>query len=193
MIAELLPPLDSQGQSSLWEAIGRRFTNMDYWEADQLCAKDKEFIFDLFPNGKIYTTFLTAEARNAIGKVGKDTEPVWHLLNRIGFKYQDQIDPFDGGPHLWAQTDDVDPVRNSVKAIYSEQSRGVVSESGTPISGLLYRVSHHDPYVAFSADVHLSSDGKLAIAGERAQKLLAQEMKLKAGDTVFFTPYFTET
>jgi arginine N-succinyltransferase len=45
ILAELLPPLNKKGQSPLWEAIGRRFTNMDYWEADHLCQKNKEFIF----------------------------------------------------------------------------------------------------------------------------------------------------
>ena len=29
LLAELLPPLNKKGQSPLWEAIGRRFTNMD--------------------------------------------------------------------------------------------------------------------------------------------------------------------
>jgi arginine N-succinyltransferase len=91
VLAELLPPLNKKGQSPLWEAVGRRFTNMDYWEADQLCQKNKEFIFSLFPSGKIYTTFLPAEARNAIGKVGKDTEPVLHMLKKIGFQYKNQV------------------------------------------------------------------------------------------------------
>jgi arginine N-succinyltransferase len=111
IIAELLPPLNKKGQSPLWEAIGRRFTNMDYWEADRLCQKDKEFILSLFPSNTIYTTFFSGEARNAIGKVGKDTEPVFHMLNRIGFRYQNQVDPFDGGPHLWANVDDIVPVK----------------------------------------------------------------------------------
>ena len=89
VLAELLPPLNKKGQSPLWEAIGRRFTNMDYWEADELCQKNKEFIFSLFPSGKIYTTFFPAEARNAIGKVGKETEPVLHMLKKIGFHLQE--------------------------------------------------------------------------------------------------------
>jgi arginine N-succinyltransferase len=111
LIAELLPPLNKKGQSPLWEAIGRRFTNMDYWEADQLCQKNKEFIFSLFPTGKIYTSFLPAEAKNAIGKVGKETEPVVHMLKKIGFAYKNQVDPFDGGPHLWANVDELHPLK----------------------------------------------------------------------------------
>jgi arginine N-succinyltransferase len=99
ILAELLPPLNKKGQSPLWEAVGRRFTNMDYSEADRLCQKNKEFIFSLFPSGKIYTTFLSAEARNAIGKVGKDTEPVLHMLKKIGFEYPGQVDPPPNNPY----------------------------------------------------------------------------------------------
>ncbi len=115
ILAELLPPLNKRGQSPLWEAIGRRFTNMDYWEADQLSQKSKDFILSLFPSGKIYTAFLSAEARNSIGKVGKETEPVVHMLNKIGFTYRGHVDPFDGGPHLLSKVEDVLPVKKIQK------------------------------------------------------------------------------
>jgi arginine N-succinyltransferase len=49
ILAELLPPLTKKGKSPLWEAVGRRFTNMDYTEADILSSKNKEFILSLFP------------------------------------------------------------------------------------------------------------------------------------------------
>jgi arginine N-succinyltransferase len=107
ILAELLPPINKKGKSPLWEAVGRRFTNLDYWEADKLCSQDKEFIFSLFPKTLIYTTFFSAEARNAIGKVGKDTEPVVHMLKKIGFKYLNQVDPFDGGPHYSVTEDEL--------------------------------------------------------------------------------------
>lgn len=115
---ELMPPMDEHGQPPLWEALGRRFTNMDYFEADMLSRKNLEFITSLFPSGKIYTTFLSAEARDAIGKVGKDTEPVLHLMTRIGFRYVNQVDPFDGGPHLQANIDEIMPVTRTVSGKY---------------------------------------------------------------------------
>jgi arginine N-succinyltransferase len=140
VIAELLPPLDVEGHSPLWESIGRRFTNLDYWEADALAAKNKEFITDLFPRGKIYTTFLTADARNAIGKVAGMTEPLFHLLKKIGFRYNNEIDPFDGGPHLRAKVDQIAPVRSArvftVKLDTAEseapQWRGMIAPEGVP-------------------------------------------------------------
>src|SRR5690606_5564814 len=36
LLAELLPPLEPDGTSHLWEAFGRRFTDMSYSEADRL-------------------------------------------------------------------------------------------------------------------------------------------------------------
>ena len=97
--AELLPPLDKDGKSPLWEAIGKKFTNMDYKKADILSNDNKEFILGLYPQGIIYKSMLPADACNVIGQVGKETIPVKKMLENIGFRYTNQVDPFDGGPH----------------------------------------------------------------------------------------------
>ncbi|MCP4913680.1 MAG: arginine N-succinyltransferase [Oligoflexia bacterium] len=110
--SELMPPLDSHGNSPLWEAIGRRFMNMDYVEADLLSRENKEFILNLFPSDTIYGTLLTPEARNAIGKVGDQTKPVKKMLESIGFHYTDEVDPFDGGPHYRAKKENITPIAN---------------------------------------------------------------------------------
>jgi arginine N-succinyltransferase len=113
---ELMPPFDSEGRSPLWEAIGRRFLNMEYHDADVLSRKNKEFILSLFPSGTIYETLLPIEARNAVGKVGKDTLPVKKMIESIGFKYTNEVDPFDGGPHYRCHLKELKPVKNMVKA-----------------------------------------------------------------------------
>lgn len=105
--SELMPPLDEHGNSALWEAIGRRFMNMNYNEADKLSRSNKEFILSLFPSDNIYMTLLPYEARNAVGKVGNDTLPVKTMLEKIGFKYINEVDPFDGGPHYRAQLNEI--------------------------------------------------------------------------------------
>lgn len=115
VLSELMPPLGSQGESILWEALGRKFTNLSYQDADVLSRKNKEFITSLFPKGDIYTVLLPGEARDAIGKVGKETEPVKHMLEKIGFKWREHIDPFDGGPHYWADTDKISIVQATHK------------------------------------------------------------------------------
>lgn len=109
--SELYPPFDSQGNSPLWEAIGRRFLNMDYHDADMLSRENGEFILSLFPSDTIYGTLLTPEARNAIGKVGPETEPVKRMLESIGFCYTQEVDPFDGGPHYRARLKDISLIK----------------------------------------------------------------------------------
>ncbi len=113
--SELMPPFDSEGKSPLWEAIGRRFLNMEYHDADILSRQNKEFILSLFPEGTIYETLLPIEARNSVGKVGKDTLPVKNMLEKIGFKYTHEVDPFDGGPHYRAKLTDISIVKNICK------------------------------------------------------------------------------
>ncbi|OUR92869.1 hypothetical protein A9Q84_20360 [Halobacteriovorax marinus] len=108
--SELMPPFDKDGRSPLWEAIGRRFLNMEYTDADLLSRSNKEFILSLYPSDTIYETLLPIEARNSIGKVGEDTQPVKRMLESIGFKYTREVDPFDGGPHYRANLVDIKPV-----------------------------------------------------------------------------------
>jgi arginine/ornithine N-succinyltransferase beta subunit len=54
---------------------------------------------------------LPPKARQGVGQVGKDTVPARKMLEKLGFTYQGVIDPFDGGPHLQAVTDDIPLVR----------------------------------------------------------------------------------
>jgi arginine N-succinyltransferase len=111
VLAELLPPLEPDGTSHLWEAVGRHFTGLTYREADRLSKQNKEFIRGLFPDGDIYASLLSPEAQSVIGKVGPQTRGVELLLRRIGFRYWDRVDPFDGGPHFVARLDEILLVR----------------------------------------------------------------------------------
>jgi arginine N-succinyltransferase len=113
LLAELLPPLEPDGTSHLWEALGRRFTGLSYAEADILSSRDKDFIRDLFPLGEIHTSLFDDRARDVIGRVGEQTTGVERLLRAVGFRYARRVDPFDGGPHFVAPTEEVSLIRES--------------------------------------------------------------------------------
>ncbi len=115
VVAELLPPLLPDGRSHLWESLGRKFTDMTYLEADALSKRNKEFVKSLFPNGDIYASLLPPEAQDVIGKVGRETRGVEKMLRRIGFQYCNRIDPFDGGPHFRATTDEILLVKRAAR------------------------------------------------------------------------------
>jgi arginine N-succinyltransferase len=115
VLSELLPPLEPDGTSQVWEAIGRHFTGMTYQEADRISQTNKEFIRTLFPAEPIYLSLFPAKVQEIIGQVGPETKGVEKMLRRIGFSYADRIDPFDGGPHFIAKTDDITLVKGTRK------------------------------------------------------------------------------
>ena len=115
LLAELLPPFRPDGTSPLWEAVGRRFTGLSYDEADRLSRSNKEFIRGLFPT-QVCCTLLDREAQDSIGLVGPQTQGVEKLLRRVGFSYAERVDPFDGGPHFIAPTNQVSIIQNTRRA-----------------------------------------------------------------------------
>jgi arginine N-succinyltransferase len=117
VLSELLPPLEPDGTSRLWEALGRKFTGLTYQEADRMSKDNKEFIRTLFPSDPIHTELLPDDVHAIIGQVGPDTQAVERMLRRIGFEYADQIDPFDGGPHFVARTDEITLVRDAREVV----------------------------------------------------------------------------
>jgi arginine N-succinyltransferase len=120
VLSELLPPLEEDGTSVLWNHLGKVFTGMTYQEADILSKDNKEFINALFPHEAIHTALLADEVKRVIGQVGPETKGVEKMLRRIGFEYAGQIDPFDGGPHFMADTDKITLVRDARQAVIGE-------------------------------------------------------------------------
>jgi arginine N-succinyltransferase len=116
VVSELMPPLEPDGASLLWESLGRKFTGLSYQEADRLSQHNKEFIRALFPQDPLYATLLPQHVQELIGQVGPETKGVEKMLREIGFSYADRIDPFDGGPHFHAATDRITLVRGVVRA-----------------------------------------------------------------------------
>jgi arginine N-succinyltransferase len=99
------------GRSLLWEACGKKFTGLTYQEADRLSRQNKEFIKELFPASDIYATVFPERVQKVLGEVGPNTQGVQRMLERIGFRYVERIDPFDGGPHFEANLEDITLVR----------------------------------------------------------------------------------
>ena len=111
VLAELMPPLMPDGRSLLWEAVGKKFTGLPYTEADRLSRQNKEFIKELFPSSDIYVSLFPERTQKVVGEVGTQTRGVQRMLERIGFRYVERVDPFDGGPHFEARTQDILLVR----------------------------------------------------------------------------------
>ena len=113
VLVEYLPKLDPLKGNELWKALGEKFTRMSYHGADRLSAGNKEFILSLFPKEKIYCCLLPEGVMSGLGVPGKGAEASLRMLERIGFRFLKQIDPFDGGPHYGADVADIPVVRKT--------------------------------------------------------------------------------
>jgi arginine N-succinyltransferase len=178
LLAELLPPLEPDGTSHLWEAIGRRFTGLTYREADRLSKRNKEFIRGLFPD-HVHATLLSEQAQAVIGAVGPQTQGVEKLLRRIGFVYADRVDPFDGGPHFIAPTDDVTLVRRAREAPVAIDD--AAANAGPPF--LLARQTSRPPYF-----VALLASADPAAERLRIPRAVAEGLDIVPNDRVWFLP-----
>lgn len=106
IIAEMLGTHDVAGQSPFWDAIGRRFFNMDFPQVELAFAEhSKTFVAELMPPYPIYVPLLPDAAQHAIGQVHPAFEQPCNILVREGFEGDQYLDIFDGGAVLTAEID----------------------------------------------------------------------------------------
>jgi arginine N-succinyltransferase len=108
------------------------------------------------------------EAREAIGKVGKETEPVRKMLESIGFRYTYEVDPFDGGPHYRCPLRDIKPIREKITGLLITNK----SFDRNHAREVLLSVEHpeHD-FFAFRTLLQVHGDGQLSIDPKFIQEL----------------------
>jgi arginine N-succinyltransferase len=174
--AEMAPPLTEEGRSEFWEALGRRFTGMPYQEADQISSQNNGFIQSLFPEEDIYLCLLDSKARLVLGRVAEETQPALHLLNRIGFKYKDEVDPFDGGPHLGCKTKECSLIRNLKKYRVAKSRSGQFEQNG------LLGLARDGGYLGGSSSYR--AEGGELVLPEKTWVLL----NLSEGEEIFLSP-----
>ncbi len=179
VISELMPPLEPDGTSLLWEAVGRNFTGMSYQEADRISQTNKEFIRTLFPAEPIYLSLLPRRVQEIVGQVGPATQGVEKMLRQIGFEYAKRIDPFDGGPHFIAKTDEISLVQASTR----KRARIVGTVAGNAFGLISLERDRAPHFTATGARFNLAGDEV-----ELDEKTLAL-LGATSGDTLGILPF----
>lgn len=113
VLAEMMGPVNSDGDSVFWDAFGRKFIPVKFAEADRFCQHNRAFISELLPKEEIYLSLFPLEVQNLVGAVSRETIPARRLIESLGFATRGFVDPFDGGPHLDAATDTIPLVKNT--------------------------------------------------------------------------------
>ena len=129
VLAELRGVIDERGGSPFWDAIAGRFFGMNFQEADSFNAvHGTRFISDLMPKTPVYTAMLPESARAVMGIPHPSGRAALRMLEAEGFKFENYIDIFDGGPTVSVPLDDVRTVRQAQSLILA----GTREDEGGP-------------------------------------------------------------
>jgi len=177
VIAEMRGFIDAGGRSPFWEALGRRFFEIDFPQADYLSMKDKRFIGELMPAHPIYVALLPKEAQEVIGQVHPETLPALRLLESEGFGFSGMVDIFEGGPIVREQVERIRSVRESRK-----EAVGEIAKEEIPSAAFLLSNASLD----FRACV--GGLAPLPGGGVRIPEAAARALGVKVGDPVRSVP-----
>ncbi|MFT6896131.1 MAG: arginine N-succinyltransferase [Paraglaciecola sp.] len=114
VIAEMRGVSNEHGHSPFWAWLEEHFFGIDFPTADYLVGiGDKAFIAELMPKYPIYTSLLSQQAQDVIGKVHSKTMPALRLLEKEGFVHRGYVDLFDAGPTVEVALKNIRTVRQS--------------------------------------------------------------------------------
>ena len=179
VLAEMMGAISVDGENPFWDYCTRCFINMTYDQADRFCQQSKEFILTLFPREDIYLTLLAPEARSVVGQVGEETVPARRMLESLGFKYFDRIDPFDGGPHLECPMDDISIVRATTRNRIGEPA-GSKDAAGLKRFGIVSTLDADGEFRAIQTAYDVDRSGRLVLPRE-SLTLLQSKPGVEAG------------
>ena len=137
--AEVAPFLDKEKKNPFFEKFIRPRTGLTLQEIDHLTLTDKEKLFSSYPREKILFSSLPQEVQHALGRPGNFSKKAAGLLSRQGFRFINEVDPFDGGPYMQAQALAV-PLIQKTRVVSLAQ--GPLQGAGPPIKWLWGRMLH---------------------------------------------------
>ena len=159
IFAELRGFLDGKGESPFWEALGKKFFDLEYSRADLLSAiSGNQFISDLMPKHPIYLDLLPEEAKAVVGKANLASVPAMRLLEKEGFLDTGYVDIFDAGPSLESRKSQIRTLQNTSVGGLEALPESADSQS-TDLS--LFMVSNQSPnnYRVVLTRGHLKTQG----------------------------------
>ena len=183
ILAEMMAPITSDGDSLVWDTLGRRFIPLSYDEADRFCQYSRGFMTDLLPEGDIHLSLLPPAARAQFGEVGPETVPARRMLEGLGFHYDGFVDPFDGGPYLTAKTDDIDLIKLSFAAPLGPS----IEHEQTDRAGIVSVLNSDGDFRAIQTAYKVDRAGNLRLTSESMMALHA-EPGVEAGCTPMRVP-----
>jgi arginine N-succinyltransferase len=182
VIAEMRGISDEEGHSPFWENVGKHFFQMPFADADRLTiSTNKQFIADLMPRNPLYVRLLAPEAQAVIGKPHTSTIPAMNILLHEGFRYNNYIDIFDGGPTIEAP-------RQQIRTVAASRVLNVSSINDEVSSKLFLLATTNLDFRAVISHVIYNEKKEECIISKETASLL----NIKQGDCLRLSPLHNE-
>lgn len=159
---------DANGHSPFWEALGRKFFQMDFLEAERMIegARNRTLIVELMPHYPVYVPLLPGEAQAAMGQVHAEGELPFRILSEEGFEPDEYIDIFDGGPILRAH-------KNALRSFSQSMIRtAVTGEDGAVRGTYLIATNREENFRAVVAECSAPEMSECVALTPEAQRML---------------------
>lgn len=126
--ARLRGIIDKEQKSCpFWEGIGKHFISMEFDKVCELLEENYAFVEEFLPQYPIYSNLLSKETQKTIGATHATTIPALKMLKKQNFNLTSDIDLFDGGPILQADTSEVRAVKTSQRLKVADSFTNVQS------------------------------------------------------------------
>lgn len=170
--AEMRGFVDKNQNCPFWEGIGRHFLDIDFDELMRLRDLGSFDVSQVLPKHPIYISLLPTEVQEVIGKIHSNTWPAFNILTQEGFYLTDEIDVFDAGPRIEAETKEIRTIKTCSVDTVTEITRN-------PIESPKYLLSNNrlDFRACYSTILKVSKGVTISVEA-------AEALHLNIGDTV---------
>lgn len=179
VIAEMRGRVDESGYSPFYEAVGKKFLDIEFTDADYLQLKTKSFIEDLLPELPIIVELLPKEAREVVGAVHPNTEPAQKILEKEGFTKSGLVGIFEPGPVLKADFSEVRAVKMSQVAVIHN-----ITDDFEGRDCIISTTTTDHSYKACVGPIKLDHEDQITLS-----QLTATALKVRIGDKVRFVDF----
>ncbi len=107
--AQMAPHMDAGGTNAFWRTYSGQVK--DFYAACARARQDKNFVPQNWPSE--LRVPKSADAAEHLGKVGERSQGAAHMLKKMGFSFRGLVHPFDSGPTLSANIENIALLKNT--------------------------------------------------------------------------------
>lgn len=122
IIASLRGVIDKNGNSPFWQHVGRHFFESSFEEMFAMIQNDPSVVQHLLPKHPIYVPLLNPQAQKVINRPHANSVPALRMLSGEGFACSGEVDLFDAGPIVSAETQMIRTIQKSCVATITKIS-----------------------------------------------------------------------